>query len=290
MAKILTVGIATLDIINELASYPAEDSEVRALSQTKSRGGNATNTAVVLSQLGHNCAWAGVLINKPDSAVIKHDLQQHHIDFSSCSQPEQGKMPTSYISLNRQSGSRSIVHYRDCPEFSFNDFQKIDLTPFDWIHFEGRNVTDTLRMLQYVKQYFPTLNCSVEVEKPRDNIEQLFSYADLLLFSHHYAKYHDVNCADDLLASLPHPVLATCTWGQQGAWLMTKDRVSIHCDAFPPDVIKDTLGAGDTFNAGFIHSLLAQKNPQQALHYASQLAGHKCGQRGFSHLLNEFKG
>ena len=39
MAKILAVGIATLDIINLVDSYPSEDTEVRALSQRKLRGG-----------------------------------------------------------------------------------------------------------------------------------------------------------------------------------------------------------------------------------------------------------
>jgi ketohexokinase len=49
------VGIATLDIINVVDTYPAENSEVRALSQQKVRGGNATNSLVVLSQLGYQC-------------------------------------------------------------------------------------------------------------------------------------------------------------------------------------------------------------------------------------------
>ncbi|MDO7667563.1 MAG: PfkB family carbohydrate kinase, partial [Pseudomonadota bacterium] len=78
MAKILAIGIATLDIINTVESYPDEDSEQRALSQHQTRGGNATNTLTVLSQLGHHCTWAGVLIDEPDSQVIQHDLSHHH--------------------------------------------------------------------------------------------------------------------------------------------------------------------------------------------------------------------
>ena len=60
MAHVLAVGVATLDIINEVESYPPEDGEVRALAQAIRRGGNASNTLVVLSQLGHSCEWAGV--------------------------------------------------------------------------------------------------------------------------------------------------------------------------------------------------------------------------------------
>ena len=47
--RILGVGIATLDLINEVERYPPEDAEVRALTQRRSRGGNAANTLAVLS-------------------------------------------------------------------------------------------------------------------------------------------------------------------------------------------------------------------------------------------------
>ena len=53
MARILGIGIATLDVINIVDEYPREDDEIRANGQRIARGGNVTNTLVVLSQLGH---------------------------------------------------------------------------------------------------------------------------------------------------------------------------------------------------------------------------------------------
>ena len=50
MAQILGIGIATLDIINEVDGYPVEDSEQRALAQRQRTGGNVTNTLTVLRQ------------------------------------------------------------------------------------------------------------------------------------------------------------------------------------------------------------------------------------------------
>jgi ketohexokinase len=43
----------------------------------------------------------------------------------------------------------------------------------------------------------------------------------------------------------------------------------------------DTLGAGDTFNAGIIDSLCRQPDLTIALNHACQLAGKKCGPVGF---------
>lgn len=292
MAKILAIGIATLDIINTVESYPVEDSEQRAITQHQSRGGNATNTLTVLSQLGHHCSWGGVLIDEPDSQIIQRDLQLYHIGFSACKRLADGKMPTSYITLNQQSGSRTIVHHRDCPEFSFEDFNKIDLNQFDWVHFEGRNVLETQQMLLHLKKYHPLLPCSLEIEKPRTDIEQLFELPTVLMFSQHYAQKHGFANAVSLLTSLNRlssNITASCTWGKEGAWLINSHKEIFHSPAFSPKQVIDTLGAGDTFNAGLIHQLANKVELKSALSFACRLAGHKCGQLGFADLTHGFQ-
>jgi ketohexokinase len=98
MPRILAIGIATVDIVNLVSEYPAEDSEVRAL------GGNATNTLVVLSQLGHRVAWGGVLAEDADSVHIQNDLRMHHVDLRHVRRQAHGKNPTSYILSSQASG------------------------------------------------------------------------------------------------------------------------------------------------------------------------------------------
>jgi ketohexokinase len=290
MAKILAVGIATLDIINVVDTYPAENSEVRALSQQKVRGGNATNSLVVLSQLGHQCHWAGISINESDSVVIEQELKRYAISTSACRVLDHGKMPTSYITLNKQTGSRSIVHYRDCPEYSFEDFRKINPSDYVWIHFEGRNIDQTRLMLNYLAEHFPQIPRSLEVEKPRPDIESLFDSANLLLFSKDYAQNHGFDDAQSFLTAMSPqiPVAASCTWGEQGAWLISNKTSLLHHQAPPHKAIVDTLAAGDTFNAAMIHSLLAQDSYDQALKFATTLASHKCQQQGLHDLLTHF--
>lgn len=285
MARILAVGIATIDIINLLDHYPAENDEVRVISQQQLRGGNATNTLVVLSQLGHQCDWAGVLVNEPDAAIVEQDLQAHGINFEHCYRPDHGKMPTSYISLNQQNGSRTIVHHRDCPEYDFEQFRQIDLTSYDWIHFEGRAVEELALMLDWLATHAAELPVSLEVEKPRDGIETLFDKADVLLFSQHYAQAKGFESAESLLNSLNIDGLQSCAWGAQGAWLKAQNQL-IHQTAFPPEKMVDSLGAGDTFNAAFISALIENVTPQQALKQACQLAGKKCGQNGLNNIIN----
>lgn len=288
MATILAVGIATLDIINTVENYPFEDSETRAIHQHQSRGGNATNTLTVLSQLGHNCHWAGVLVGETDSQIITQSLASHNIDTSACKTLPNGKMPTSYITHNQHNGSRTIVHYRDCPEYDFERFQQIDLHQYDWIHFEGRNVGETRQMLTHLKQQYPNINCSLEVEKHRPDIESLLLLPDWLFFSKDYAISQQQNTAGSFLKHMTTktPLSATCTWGREGAWLINDNRSLTHQPVINNAKIIDTLGAGDTFNAGFIHGLLTGQSPQNSLSYATQLASHKCTQFGLESIID----
>lgn len=290
MSRILAIGIATLDIINDVAEYPVEDSEVRAFGQRIARGGNATNTLTVLSQLGHACSWGGVLADDAGSVHILADLAAHHIDLRHCRRLPQGRNPTSCILVSRVSGSRSIVHYRDLPEYGHADFATVDLSRFDWLHLEGRNVEETVSMLRHVRRTAPQLPVSVEIEKPRPSIEALLPWADLLLFSRTYALARGCADAESLLAQVrtqaPQADLV-CSWGADGAWACGRDGRMYTSAAVAPLRVVDTLGAGDTFNAACIDARLRGAGLADMLQAACCLAGRKCGQLGFAGLGRE---
>ena len=286
MAHVLAVGIATLDIINEVESYPPEDGEVRALAQDVRRGGNASNTLVVLSQLGHSCEWAGVSVKAADAETIFSEFRRYGIATQYCKQLDQGKVPTSWVIVSRAKASRTIVHYRDLPEYDFEAFCRIPLQDFDWLHFEGRNVPETLSMMQRVREQLPALPVSLEVEKPRQNIETLFPYADLILFSAAVARHHGFTAKQLLTETRKLAANAdiVCTLGEKGAVALSRHGEAIRNDAFPPQRPVDTLAAGDTFNAAMIDALLRGAPLVDALRFACQLAGNKCGQAGLHGL------
>ncbi len=291
MAHIVGVGIATLDIINSVADYPAEDAEIRALSQRICRGGNATNTLVVLSQLGHHCQWAGVLSDEPDGQRILDDLKQYQVDATLCRVIEGGKVATSYITLNQKNGSRTIIHHRDLPEFNFDDFTQIDLSSCGWLHFEGRNVSETEKMLAHVVANSPDLPCSLEIEKVRPGIKVLFKYVGTLLFSKNYVLEHEdsdgiegaINFLQALHRKFPDKQII-CAWGGDGAYGIDHYGVIYHAPPSPPFKVIDTLAAGDTFNAAVIDRLISGHSTEDAIKSGCRLAGQKCGHVGLGFI------
>lgn len=290
MPRVLAIGIATVDIILQVNEYPAEDSEVRATAQRIARGGNATNTLTVLSQLGHECSWAGMLAEDVHADRIRADLAEYRVDLRHCRRQPQGMNPTSYILVSRANASRTIVHCRDLPEYGYEDFATIDLAGFDWLHFEGRNVAQTRRMLERARQLAPRLQVSVEIEKPRPDIETLLPEADHVLFSRAYARTRGWDDASAFLTAMhlgaPHAELL-CSWGERGAWGCDRAGRLHASPAFAPARLVETLGAGDTFNAGYIDACLRGQALPEALTAACRLAGRKCGQQGFAHLAHK---
>ena len=275
----MCVGTATLDIINRVPQYPAEDSEVRALAQSQRMGGNAANSAVVLAQLGAQAFWVGNLAES--TPIADRSFDRHGVDASLAVRIPDSVMPTSYVLLSEANGSRSIVHFRDLPEYSAENFLALDLRSLDWVHFEGRAIDQLVPMLWRARGMCG-LPVSLEVEKPRDGIEGLFEQADLLLFSRAYAEAKGFTDAPALLGSLPQGVLATCTWGAQGAWAVDHESRLLHEAAPSLEAVVDTLGAGDVFNAAMVHALSSGRTVVQALQAAVALASSQCTRQGLT--------
>lgn len=289
MAAILGAGTATLDLVNEVATYPNEDSEVRAQDQHRRRGGNAANTLAVLAQLGHRCAWAGTWADEPDGRWILADLEAGGVRTDPAVRVAAGESPISYITLARDTGSRTIVHYRDLPELTASDLATGDLTAYRWVHLEARpNTNEIRRMQRLVREHNPRASISLEVEKPRPGLEHCLHDPDVVLFSGDYARTQGFAAPEAFLGSLDPaavPGLKVCTWGEGGAAALDNGRRMHRVAAHPPEQVVDTVGAGDTFNAGLIDALLQHSSPPDALEAAARLAGRKCGRYGLDGLV-----
>lgn len=290
MSLFLLTGIATLDIINSVSHYPREDEELRASSSQVTAGGNALNTARVLAGQGHRSELLAQLAYDAGSEQILKILDEEGIAHNHCPRSA-GTTPTSYITLNTSSGSRTIIHYRDLPELNVAHFRSISLEAFDWLHFEGRNTLETVKMLRHARQRLFDQPISIEIEKPREAIQSIFPMADVLIFSQAYAVAHGYDDGPHFLTSIrplaPQATLV-CAWGEDGAWALARGErtldKTLHSPARTPTQVVDTLGAGDTFNAGLIASLATGRLLEEALQHAVSLAGRKVGGRGFEHL------
>ncbi|KAM3876712.1 ketohexokinase [Diretmus argenteus] len=200
------------------------------------------------------------------NSFIVGDFAKREVDISGVSWQVEGETPCACCLVCSTSGSRTVVlSDTNLPDVTAADFSKVDLTQYKWIHWEGRNAAEQVKMIQQVMLYNNTLpqqrriTVSVEIEKTREPLYQLFPHGDVVFISKDVAMHFGFHSADAALKGLYSKVkkgaILICAWAERGADAMGPDGVVIHSDAFPPEALVDTLGAGDTFNAAIIFTL-----------------------------------
>lgn len=287
MANILAIGNAVVDHVVNMASYPSENTEARCLDMKTSLGGNSVNTLTVLSQMGHLCNWVGTYTLDNAGQFLIDEMNKLGINFSQAELIKKGQTPTSSVWIAKDTGSRTITHYRQLPELSFEHFAQVEIESHDWLHFEGRNSDNLLGMINLAKCFLNSQPISLEVEKERPNINDCFDKVNVLLFSQAFAAgrgYQDAHSFLKSMHQLAPQAKLFCGWGADGAYAFV-DGVLYHCAAQSDIKVVDSLGAGDTFNAGVIDALSRGHSPAEALELAVRLAEKKIGQQGLTNLF-----
>uniref|UniRef100_A0A3B4G8Y2 Ketohexokinase n=1 Tax=Pundamilia nyererei TaxID=303518 RepID=A0A3B4G8Y2_9CICH len=271
----------------------------RCLSQRWQRGGNASNSCTVLSLLGAPCAFMGSLSAGPVANFIMADFSQRDIDVSAVVLQVEGQTPCACCVVCPSTGTRTVIlSDTNLPDVTAEDFSKVHLHQFKWIHWEGRNAEEQVKMIQQVERYNSMLpqqqkiTISVEIEKTREPLYQLFPHGDVVFVSKDVARDFGFESAEAALKGLYSRVkqgaILICAWAEKGADALGPDGVIIHSDAFPPESLVDTLGAGDTFNAAVIYTLSKGGSLQDALTFGCRVAGRKCGFHGYDSISKVF--
>lgn len=268
------------------------------------RGGNASNIATVLTNLNRKCELLTTFSNDKTFNFVIEDLKDRGIEIKNCFYYPNCSIPFSTVILSRNTGSRTIVHCnKNLPHVNFDNFDKCDLSEYKWVHFEARSVPETTKMMQKIRKYNESqaandkITISLELEKKRDENLLLIKFADVAILGRDYAEILD--CYDKKTAIFKlkkltiedaryknDKIVLVCPWGSDGA-IALNETGAYESPVFPPEKVVDTLGAGDTFAAGLIDSLLNNfHDVQSAIERGCKIAGFKCGYFGYDCVKN----
>lgn len=286
---VLCVGLVCIDIIQVCGSYPKEDSDQRCLESRWQRGGNASNNCTVFSQLGTECEFLGTMSDGIFAEYAKEDFKKDNISIDHCVYHQGCDFPLSTVLINATNGSRTIIHSnKNLPELSLDNFKALDLSKYKWIHFEGRNITEAIKMLEHIKSW----NCrnhpvitSVEVEKDKPDMNKFIPHTDYVFVGKDYAVNKGCKNMKEAVLHFSRLTKAEatviCPWGEQGAMSYSTHEGFTETCSYPPQKVVDTLGAGDTFVAATISLLMNGNSVKQSIEFGCKIAGVKVGMSGY---------
>ncbi|XP_077459562.1 ketohexokinase isoform X1 [Stigmatopora argus] len=274
-----------------VASFILEDfQKFRVDASLLRKRGGAAPTSIVISNHG---TGSRTIVHA--NSFIADDFSRRSIDISAVAWQPTGLTPSACCVVCTSSASRTVLLAdTNIAEVTSEDFDAVDLSAFKWIHWEGRNADEQVKMMARVERHNQTVApeqrivVSVEIEKPREELYRLFPCADVVFASKDVARHLGFGTPADALRGLrprlrPGAVLI-CAWAEQGADAADGDGTPLHSDAFPPERLLDTLGAGDTFNAAVIHRLAGGAPLREALTFGCKVAGAKCGFHGYDDI------
>jgi len=294
----LAVGIACEDVILNVKTFPKQDSKGRTTSLRRARGGNASTSLIVMAMLGArehgDLHFMGSLPSRSASnaSVIYRELDNWNVISQYSQISPDIAASTSFIISAQDTGSRTIIHNRTVPVLRSEHFiaQKELLDNVSWVHFEARGEVED--MVKHIRRYRgDSVFLSLEMEKPRVDVEGILHLIDLVIVSKAYACSKGFeNRPRDYITNFwtknshGRPSCVVLPWGSVGAFAQCRGQRVDYSPAFPPEVVTDTTGAGDTFNGALFFALRAGMTLAKSVRFSCQVAGHKVGIQGISGL------
>ncbi|MEM5829940.1 MAG: carbohydrate kinase family protein [Candidatus Aenigmatarchaeota archaeon] len=237
-------------------------------------GGSALNVACTLSNLGNEVYLVSRVGKDLYANYILDFLKKHNVK--------------SYISYDKESTGFSVILMKDgekivlaskgaSENLEANDIKEEFVKNSDVIIATscGKNSYEIYKKLfELSKKYnkFFVFNPSISVIRKEKRLLNIFKNAELIILNDEEAKEitnsKNINKAAKVL--LKHFKRVIITLGKKGSVYYDLNS-RIKQKAFNVKVVS-TLGAGDSFTAGFVHYYFRFRNVEQALKFASAVA------------------
>ena len=294
ICDVVVVGDVLVDNLYWVNTIPLSGCDEMILRASRQSGGSASNTSVILNALGVNCCFCGTIGDDEIGREIAHGMEAAGIDLR-CLQKGSGK--TGYtLTLVEPSGERTMLSYRDSSADPLKMTEEViqAVTGAQVLLFSGYLLSTSaqtdfvfqLARLARENQTLVMLDTSPIIGKiDQTIIEEMLTLTDVLMPNkQELLTLSQTDNVDDGIQLLLHQVPAIVVkLGSDGARLVTRDGCHLprmqnegirmnhfaRANSIEP---KDTTGAGDSFNAGFIASFLRSEAPSAWLAFGNEIA------------------
>ncbi len=274
--KVLVIGDLSVSVTAETPKLPHPGENLILSNPTVLPSGVAANISSDLSRLGVDTYVSGVVGRDVFGGVVVRELTSWGVHTRYI---ESSPRPTSiFMVIVDGDGERTMIGYRGASETLRLERHLIEEIDPDWVHVSGYTLLNRGQEKElgpFIKAATPKGFVSVDLEGVAYSarslpLEGAYVFCNLDEY-HAYFRRKKV-------ARLPYPFTTLLKAGHWGSYLIRREGVR-RFRAFKTKV-RDSNGAGDAFNAGFIYARLSGFSEEEACIWGNAYASLKVSRSG----------
>lgn len=276
---VLAVGELNVDLIlNQINGYPVVGKEIEAGAMELTLGSSTAIFAANLSVLGARVGFLGKTGNDLFGELVRKSLSAKGIDISLVSVDPQ--VPTGATIVLNYDQDRAMVTFPGAMQhLTINDIRDDDLSRARHVHFSSLFLQPGIRPqigLLFKRAKALGLTTSLDIQwDPEEKWD--FDWRRILplvdVFLPNEAELLHVTGAADLDSALkkigPHANHIAVKRGSKGALLYSPPGEIIEKPAYLNKEVVDAIGAGDSFNAGFLFKFVRDAPLDECLNFGN---------------------
>lgn len=275
---VLVVGELNVDLImSRLDQFPVLEKEIIANEMLLTLGSSSAICACNLSTIGSRVAFAGMIGKDAFGELVLTSLQNKNVNCDFISQSVKNKTGCT-VAIILGNDRAMVTHAGAMEEFSAQDISDAMLNSARHLHvssvfLQSKLKTGLVSLFLRAKksglttsldpQWDPAEKWDLPLRELLPNIDVFLPNAGELAG---FTKTSDLQSGLEQLKSFSNIIVAKDS--TNGAWCSTIDQL-ISQPAFLNSNQVDAIGAGDSFDAGFIHQFIKGKSLKECLRFAA---------------------
>lgn len=280
----LVIGDLNIDLImTELNNFPELEKEVIADNYVLDIGGSGGIFSAVLSQIGIKTYIISKISNDLFGNLIIKILNTHGVKIDKIILDDNKKSGLNTgitINISLKKAKSQISSVKLIKSLSIDDIKYHNIKNLKHVHFTSYYImdnlkTDYLKLIESIKTDYPDVTFSLDTNyDPTESWEtneiyKILSHINILFVNKTEALgitgESDINKALDILAKKVEMTIIKL--GNEGYMASCKDEY--YADKAPKAVSRDSTGAGDNFDAGFIYGYINGLDVERSLKIAN---------------------
>lgn len=264
---------STVYLLKKGSSYPKANGYGEVDRIIQSVGGEAANTAIMLSKLGISSVLDGTWIIKDKFKIVEDILKNFNIDIGGVRSTNENGPSEILIAdgLNRTCFGNFDTYQDDGPKWNKPNYS--DILKSDYVALDPYFKSETLDIANFcINNSIPF----VSLDSNYDSIVATKSEVITISQDHRDWNYSDID-PSELFNRYQENCqgLVIFTFGKDEIWFGRKGEEIKKFKPFDIEPV-DTTAAGDTFRAGIIYSLINNYTDEELVRFSSAVSACVC--------------